>query len=157
MRVGFGYDIHRLIPGKKLIIGGIVIPYSLGEEAYSDGDVLSHAVIDSLLGAASLGDIGEHFPPGDVKWKDISSLILLEKTAGLIRKAGYSIVNIDCTVILEKPKLTPYKKEIRDKLAEIMDIKIEDISLKAKTKEKIGETGAGKALEAYSIALIDKK
>jgi len=155
MRVGFGYDIHRLIPGRKLILGGVVIPYSLGEEAYSDGDVLVHAEIDALLGAAGLGDIGEYFPPGDVQWKDISSLILLKKTVDLIHTAGYSIINIDCTVILEKPKITPYKKEIRQNLAEITGIETKDISLKAKTKEGIGETGAGKAVEAYCAALIN--
>ena len=157
MRVGLGYDIHRLIPDRKLILGGIVIPYKLGEEAYSDGDVLTHAIIDALLGAAGLDDIGEHFPPGEAEWKDISSLTLLKKTVSLIHAAGYSIVNIDCTVIIEKPKITPYKNEIRKKLSEVTGIEIKDISVKAKTKEGIGETGAGKAVEAYSAALLKVK
>jgi len=154
MRIGFGYDIHRLIPDRKLILGGIVIPYSLGEEAYSDGDVLVHAVIDSLLGAAGLGDIGEYFPPGNPQWKDVSSLSLLEKTVAFLHEAGYGIVNIDCTVILERPKITPFKNEICKRLSNVTGLEIKEISLKAKTKEGIGETGAGKAVEAYCAVLL---
>ncbi len=157
MRVGFGYDIHRLTAGRKLILGGVEIPDILGEEGYSDGDTLTHAIIDALLGAANLGDIGLHFPPGNKHYLNISSLTLLKKTMDLIDTAGYEIMNIDCTVIIEKPKLAPYMQNIKLKLAEVIKITAENISVKAKTKEGIGETGSGKAVEAYAVILICRK
>ncbi len=157
MRVGFGYDIHKLTTGRKLILGGVEIPNLLGEEGYSDGDTLTHAIIDALLGAADLGDIGLHFPPGNKHYLNISSLTLLKKTMDLIAKAGYEIMNIDSTVIIEKPKLSPYIQSIKLKLAEVINTAAENISVKAKTKEGIGETGSGKAVEAYAVILLCRK
>lgn len=154
MRVGLGYDLHILVPNRDLIIGGVVLPYHLGEKAHSDGDVLIHAIIDSLFGALALGDIGTHFPPSDDKWKDISSLILLEKCKDLIEKEGYTIGNIDCTVILEKPKIKPFVNQIREKLACALEIEIGQISIKGKTKEGVDATGENRAIEAHVVSLL---
>lgn len=155
MRIGTGWDIHRLKEGRKMMIGGVEIPYHLGEDAHSDGDVLIHAVIDAILGAAALGDIGTHFPPSDAQYKDISSLLLLEKTLDLLTKAGYRIINLDTTVILQEPKLKPYINKIREKLAGSLTINIDRISVKAKTKEKVDATGEGKAVESIASVLIE--
>ena len=157
MRIGFGYDIHRLVKGRTLILGGVIIPHSMGEEGHSDGDVLIHAVIDALLGAAGLGDIGTHFPPSDDQFKDISSLILLDRTVAIIKDSRCKIHNIDCTIILETPRLTPYKGEIARTLAGALRINKNFVSVKAKTSEKIGETGAGRAVEAYAVVLLDER
>ncbi|MBN2619286.1 MAG: 2-C-methyl-D-erythritol 2,4-cyclodiphosphate synthase [Spirochaetales bacterium] len=154
MRIGLGYDIHKLVPDRELIIGGVSIPYHLGEEAHSDGDVLIHAIIDSLYGALALGDIGTHYPPSDLKWKNISSLLLLKDCHSKITQNGYSIVNLDCTIILENPKLKPYNLEIRKKLAEILNINIDQISIKGKTKEGVDATGENRSIEAHSIVLL---
>ena len=157
MRIGLGYDLHRLVPNRKLIIGGVVIPYHLGEEAHSDGDVLIHALIDALFGALALGDIGTHFPPNDNKWKDISSLILLEECYKLVKRQGYSIKNIDCTVILERPKIKPYVLKITQKLSNILNIEQNQISIKGKTKEGVDSVGKNRAIEAHVIALLLRK
>ncbi len=156
MRIGTGWDLHKLKEGRKLMIGGIDIPSPLGEEAHSDGDVLIHAVIDAILGAAALGDIGTHFPPSDMQYKDISSLVLLEKTVELLTEAGYRIINLDSTVILEGPKLKPYINSIRAKLAEALSLNIDRISIKAKTKENMDATGEGKAVESIASVLIEE-
>ena len=156
MRIGTGWDLHRLKEGRKLMIGGIDIPYPLGEEAHSDGDVLIHAVIDAILGAEALGDIGTHFPPSDARYKDISSLLLLEKTVELLTEAGYQIINLDATVILQEPKLKPFIGDIREKLAEALSLNIDRISVKAKTKEKVDATGEGKAVESIASVLIEE-
>jgi 2-C-methyl-D-erythritol 2,4-cyclodiphosphate synthase len=154
MRVGFGYDIHKLVTGRKLLLGGVEIPSSVGEKAHSDGDVLIHAVIDALLGAASLGDIGKHFPPGDPAFKGISSRLLLAKTKTLIHNHGYTISNIDSTIILERPKLLPHITAMKEHIASDLGIVPGDISIKGKTKEQCDATGAGEAVEAYAVVLL---
>ncbi|MBN2658784.1 MAG: 2-C-methyl-D-erythritol 2,4-cyclodiphosphate synthase [Spirochaetales bacterium] len=154
MRIGFGYDLHRLKTGRKMMIGGVHIPCGFGEEAHSDGDVLLHALIDALFGAIAEGDIGSHFPPGDSEWKDISSLVLLGKTMEIVRDRGYSLVNLDCTVVLEKPKLLPYMQEIRSSIAGALGADVRQISVKGKTKEKVDAVGRGEAVEAYVSLLL---
>ncbi len=156
MRIGTGWDLHRLAEGRLLILGGVVIPFNLGEEAHSDGDVLVHAIIDAIFGAAALGDIGTHFPPEDNQYKDISSLVLLKKTADLLIESGYSIVNLDATIILQKPKLKPYITEIRENLSHALNLPFENISIKAKTKEKVDAVGEGRAIEAQASVLIEE-
>ncbi len=155
MKVGFGWDLHRLVKGRKLLIGGVEIPFPLGEDGFSDGDVLIHAVIDALLGPAGLGDIGMRFPPGDPTLAGISSLILLERTREMVREKGFVAVNVDCAVILEAPKLLPFHQKIREALARALHIPVEAVSLKAKTMEGLGDVGAGGAVEAYAVALLD--
>ena len=156
MRIGTGWDLHKLKEGRKLILGGEHIPFHSGEEAHSDGDVLVHAIIDAILGAAALGDIGTHFPPTDPQYKDISSLILLEKTVDLLTESGYRIINLDTTIILQEPKLKPYINTIREKLAKVLTMDINRISVKAKTKEKVDATGEGKAIESIASVLIEE-
>ncbi len=156
MRIGLGYDLHKLVPNRDLIIGGVTLPYHLGEEAHSDGDVLIHALIDSLFGALALGDIGTHFPPSDSKWKDISSMILLEKCMKIISDAGWKIGNIDCTVILEKPKIKPHVKNITKNLCLALKIEEYQLSIKGKTKEGVDATGENRAIEAHVITLLLK-
>ncbi len=156
MRIGTGWDLHRLKEGRKLILGGEHIPYHSGEEAHSDGDVLIHAVIDAIFGAAALGDIGTHFPPSDTQYKDISSIILLEKTVELLTEAGYQIINLDSTIILQEPKLKPFITIIRKNLSMALTLDSDRISVKAKTKENVDATGEGKAIEAIATVLIEE-
>ncbi|MDC7220371.1 MAG: 2-C-methyl-D-erythritol 2,4-cyclodiphosphate synthase [Spirochaetales bacterium] len=156
MRIGQGYDIHRLVEGRPFILGGYSIPSDKGCDAHSDGDVLIHALIDSLLGALALGDIGSHFPPSDMKWKDADSGKLLIHVLSLIKEQGWETVNIDTTVILEAPKLRPHIDRIRSSLAELCQLPLECVSVKAKTKEKQDAAGQGLAVEAQAIALIKK-
>lgn len=156
MRIGTGWDIHRLVENRPLIIGGVQIPHSLGEAGHSDGDVLLHALIDALLGAAALGDIGSHYPPSDDQWKNISSLELLRIT--LDKLEGWEIVNVDTTVILEHPKLRPHIQAIRYSLAQACNITIEQVSVKAKTAEGVlGEIGQGMAIIAQASVLLKSK
>jgi 2-C-methyl-D-erythritol 2,4-cyclodiphosphate synthase len=157
MRIGFGYDIHKLVKGRKLIIGGVCIPCEKGELGHSDGDVLIHALIDALLGAAALGDIGTHFPPDDPSYKDISSRILLAKTLKLLRQKHWSIINIDCMIILEKPKLLAHISQIKERLAHELDCAPSMISIKCKTKEGMDSVGQEQAIEAYSVVLLQKQ
>ena len=152
-RIGQGYDIHRLIPGKPLMIGGIQIESPVGSEAHSDGDVLLHSLIDALLGACGLGDIGDHFPPSDDQYKNISSTVLLQKILPLIANAGYTVGNIDATIFLEKPKLGPYKQQIREHLAEVLKLPLDCVSVKAKTAEKFPPVGTQEAIAA-SVTLL---
>ena len=156
MRIGFGYDNHRLVPGRVLILGGVHIPSTLGPEAHSDGDVLIHALIDALLGACALGDIGQLFPPSDEQYRDISSRILLQRTLGVLSEDGFRPRNVDTTVILESPRLGPYVEQMRSTLGMDLEISAAAISVKAKTKEGLGPTGQGLAVEAYAVALVDK-
>jgi 2-C-methyl-D-erythritol 2,4-cyclodiphosphate synthase len=155
MRVGVGYDFHRLVPGKRLFIGGCEIPSEVGEEAHSDGDVLLHAVIDALLGASSQEDIGTHFPSEDPQYEGISSLVLLKRTLEIVDKAGFRPSNLDCTVVLEAPKLRPYIARMRKILAKELGLDQSRVSVKAKTKEGMGPVGQGKAVEAYSVVLLE--
>lgn len=154
MRIGTGFDTHRLTDGRDLIIGGVTIPYEKGLLGHSDADVLIHAVIDSLLGAAALGDIGTHFPDTDEKYKGISSMKLLSHTAELIEKSGYKIGNIDTTLIAQAPKMAPYIKEMEENLASALGIDKSQISVKAKSNEKMGFTGRGEGIEARAVSLI---
>ena len=157
MRIGQGYDIHRLTEGRPLIIGGVTIPNERGEDGHSDGDVLIHALIDALLGAIADGDIGTHYPPSDPQWKGVSSRKLLKETVGRVSRTGYSIANADCTVILETPRLLPYKEAIRRTLAEDTGLDPDCLSVKAKTKEKQDATGQGHAIEAMAVVLLLKQ
>ena len=156
MRVGLGYDIHRLTEGRQLVLGGIVVPYELGEEGFSDGDALIHALIDALLGAAGLDDIGAHFPDGQDEYRGISSRILLKRTRSLLEECGCEITNVDCTVIIERPKIRPYADRIRRTLAGDLRVCEHAVSVKAKTKEGFGPVGSGEAVEAYAVALVRK-
>lgn len=157
MRIGHGYDIHRLITGRKLVLGGIDVPFEKGEDAHSDGDVLIHAVIDALLGALSCGDIGTHFPPTDDTYKNISSRELLRRTYRVIMEKGFSPINIDATVILERPKIGTYVREMRQNIADDLSIPVECISVKGKTSEKCGAVGKGEAVEAYAVCLLQNR
>jgi 2-C-methyl-D-erythritol 2,4-cyclodiphosphate synthase len=155
-RIGQGIDIHRLEDGLDLWLGGIRIPSDKGCVAHSDGDVLLHAICDSLLGAAGLSDIGHYFPDSDSKFKDIDSKILLKSTMQIIQEKSYKVVNIDCTVCLEKPKIASYISEMKNVISEIVDISSEDISIKATTTEKLGFAGREQGLAAFAVALLEK-
>lgn len=154
MRIGFGYDVHKLVEGRKLFIGGIEIPHTHGLLGHSDADVLIHAICDALLGAAALRDIGYHFPDTSAEYDGIDSKILLAKTMRLVRDAGYELGNIDATVCAEAPKLNPHIEKMRQCLAECMNVDIGDISIKATTTEKLGFTGRREGISAYAVALI---
>ena len=154
MRIGQGWDLHRLEPGRKLILGGVHILFDRGCVAHSDGDVLVHAVIDAILGAAALGDIGSHFPDTSDEWKDADSLVLLTRTVKLISEAGYRIINLDTTVILENPKLRPFINDIISNIAAAAKISPADVSVKAKTSEKVNAAGEGRAVEAFAVVLL---
>ena len=156
MRIGFGYDNHRLVPGRTLILGGVLIPSAAGPEAHSDGDALIHALIDALLGACALGDIGQLFPPSDEQYRDISSRILLQRTLGVLSEAGFRPRNVDATILLESPHLGQHIKQMRSTLSTDLDIPAAAISVKAKTKEGMGPTGQGRAVEAYAVALVEE-
>ena len=155
-RIGFGIDFHQLTEGRELWIGGIKIPHTKGALAHSDGDVLIHAICDAMLGAACLGDIGVHFPDTSPEFKNIDSKILLKKTFDLIKKEGYSIVNIDSTLCLEIPKIKPYIPQMQEVISGIVSIKISDISVKATTTEKMGFIGREEGLKAYATVLLQK-
>jgi 2-C-methyl-D-erythritol 2,4-cyclodiphosphate synthase len=155
-RIGFGFDVHSLKDGLPLFIGGINIPHQKGALGHSDADTLIHAICDSLLGAAALGDIGSHFPDTDEKYKGIDSTILLDKTCKLLISNGYRIVNIDCTVCLQKPKLLSHIPAIINRLSEVMSISCDVISVKAKTSEKLGFVGREEGISAYAVVLIEK-
>lgn len=153
-RIGFGYDVHRLEQGYPLWLGGIQIEHPVGLEGHSDADVVLHTVCDALLGAAALGDIGVHFPPSDMRYKDIDSKLLLRDTCALVRAEGYEIGNIDVTIAAEAPKLNPHIPRMRSVMAEVMDIQEGQISLKATTTERLGFTGRQEGMAAYATVLI---
>ena len=155
-RAGIGYDLHRLAEGRKLIVGGIELPFPKGPVGHSDGDVLAHALCDALLGAAGLGDIGTHFPDTDPKWKDASSLRFLEHMRDLLAEHGFRIVHIDATVITEKPKIGPHFPAMREALAKSLSITPSMINLKAKTNETVDAIGRGEAIAAQAIATLDR-
>ncbi len=155
MKIGFGYDLHQLVTERALVLGGIKIEAPFGESGHSDGDVLIHAIIDALFGAAGLGDIGTHFPPSEPKWKDIASTTLLSEALEMVHTAGYQLVNLDTTIVLQQPKLSPYIAAIRANLAELLITSPDTISVKAKTKEQVDATGEGRAIEAYAAVLLD--
>ncbi len=155
MRIGHGYDVHRLTENRKLILGGVDIPYEKGLLGHSDADVLLHAISDALLGAAALGDIGLHFPPDDPKYLDADSLKLLKQVNNIIKEKGYSISNIDATIIAQKPKLLPYIQDMRKNVATALSIPIDCVSIKATTEEKLGFTGSGEGISAHAVTLIE--
>lgn len=157
MRIGHGYDAHRFAQGRKLIIGGVEIPSELGLLGHSDADVLVHAVCDSLLGAMALRDIGYHFPDTNVAYKDINSLILLEKVKETMNERGYSLSNIDCTVIAQVPKLSPYIEEMRANIANVLKTDIDRINIKATTEEGMGFTGAKEGICAHAVCILEEK
>lgn len=154
-RFGIGYDVHKLAPNRKLILGGVEINHELGLEAHSDGDVLIHAIIDAMLGAAALGDIGQHFPMTP-EFKNISSVELLKKTCELIKAKNYSVVNIDSIIVAQKPKLAPHILKMRERLAEVLNVELDAVSVKAKTEEGLGFTGTEQGISAYAVAALEK-
>ncbi len=154
-RFGIGYDVHKLAPNRKLILGGVEIPHALGLEAHSDGDVLIHAIIDALLGAATLGDIGQHFPMTP-EFKGISSVELLKRTCALVAAKGYAIGNVDSIIVAQRPKLAPHILPMRERLAAAMQIELDAISVKAKTEEGLGFTGTEQGIAAYATASLNK-
>ena len=154
---GIGYDSHRLAEGRRLILGGVEIPGERGLEGHSDADVLTHAVIDALLGAAGLGDIGEHFPDSDERWRDADSLGLLGAVVGTVTAAGLQIVNVDCTVVMERPKLRTHREAIRARLAEALGVPVARVNVKATTGEGIGFVGRGEGVAALAIASLEEQ
>ena len=156
MRVGLGYDAHRLVAGRPLILGGVEIPHHLGLAGHSDADVLSHAIGDALLGAVAAGDLGRHFPDSDPAYKDISSLILLEKIMEVVKAKNFRPVNVDAVMVAEAPRLVPHFPAMIAKLAPILDLSPEDINLKATTTEQMGFAGKGEGIAAYAVVLVEK-
>lgn len=153
-RTGLGWDVHRLAPGRPLVLGGVVIPFEYGLEGHSDADILAHAITDALLGAAALGDIGMHFPDTDRRWKGADSMLFLAHARKLVAGRGYRIINVDSTVILERPKLKDYREEIRRRLAAALEIDFERVSVKFKTAEKVGPVGEGRSAEAQALVTL---
>jgi 2-C-methyl-D-erythritol 2,4-cyclodiphosphate synthase/2-C-methyl-D-erythritol 4-phosphate cytidylyltransferase/2-C-methyl-D-erythritol 2,4-cyclodiphosphate synthase len=153
---GLGYDIHRLKRGRRFLLGGIEIPSSKGELGHSDGDALAHAVCDAILGASALGDIGELFPPNDPAWKDADSMELLRNAFARVKKDGWKVVNLDCVIICETPKILPFRDVIRNSLSAALEIPVENVFLKGKTAEGLGVVGKGKAVEVFAQCLLEK-
>jgi 2-C-methyl-D-erythritol 2,4-cyclodiphosphate synthase len=154
IRIGFGYDAHRLVVGRDLIIGGVNIPYDLGLQGHSDADVLIHAVCDALLGAASLGDLGRHFPDTDPELEGVSSVVILKRVAGMIRNEGYELQNLDTTVVTEAPKLAPYIDTMIATIADALEVNPRQVNVKATTTEGMGFTGRGEGMAAYAVAVL---
>lgn len=157
IRIGIGYDVHPLVKGRKLVLGGVGIPFAKGLEGWSDADVLTHAVMDALLGAAALGDIGQHFPPSEAEYKGISSLVLLDKVIEKLEERGWRVGNIDATVVAEKPRLSEYIDDMRQTLSQVLGIGIERVSIKASTNNGLGFIGRGEGIAAYAVAMIEDK
>jgi 2-C-methyl-D-erythritol 2,4-cyclodiphosphate synthase len=153
-RIGIGYDIHRLVEGRKLVLGGVEIPFEKGLLGHSDSDVLTHAICDALLGAAALGDIGTHFPDSDPRWAGASSLDFLARVVELVTEKGYRVANVDSTVMAERPKLMPYVQTMREKLASVLQIDVDQINIKAKTNEGLESVGRGEAMAAQAVVLL---
>ena len=156
LRVGHGYDVHRLVEGRALILGGVTVPFDRGLLGHSDADVLTHAVMDALLGAAALGDIGKLFPDSDAAYAGADSIALLERVTALLREHGWQVGNVDATVVAQAPKLAPYIPEMRRRLAEDMGLDVDCVSVKATTEERLGFTGSGEGMAAHAVALIER-
>lgn len=156
LRVGHGYDVHRLVEGRALILGGVTVPFDRGLLGHSDADVLTHAVMDALLGAAALGDIGKLFPDSDEAYAGADSIALLERVTALLREHGWQVGNVDATVVAQTPKLAPYIPEMRRRLAEAMGLDVDCVSVKATTEERLGFTGSGEGMAAHAVALIER-
>lgn len=155
MRVGHGFDVHCLVEGRALILGGVRIPFERGSLGHSDGDVLAHALADALLGAAALGDLGARFPDTDARWKDADSMDLLGRCAAAVRDAGFAIGNVDATIVVERPKLAPFIERMRENVALRLELPVDAVGIKAKSSEGMGYTGDGTGLAAYAVALLD--
>jgi 2-C-methyl-D-erythritol 2,4-cyclodiphosphate synthase len=155
LRIGIGYDAHPLVKGRQLVLGGVAIPFAKGLEGWSDADVLTHAVMDALLGAAALGDIGLHFPPGQAEYKEISSLVLLEKVIKKLAERGYKVGNIDATVVAEKPQLREYINDMRGNLSRVLGVSINQVSVKASSNNGLGFIGRGEGIAAYAVAMVE--
>ncbi len=156
MRVGIGYDVHPLTPGRRLVLGGVDIPFDKGLSGWSDADVLTHAIIDALLGAAALGDIGSHFPPGEPEYKDISSLVLLGRVRDKLRDNGWQIGNIDATIVAEQPRLRDFIDRMRHQLSQTLEIAVGQVSVKASTSAELGFVGRGEGIAAWAVALLEE-
>lgn len=156
LRIGNGYDVHKLVEGRTLILGGVEIPHTKGVLGHSDGDVLIHAIMDAMLGALALGDIGQHFPDTDMKYENIDSTILLTRVKELVAERGYRVINLDSIIVLQKPKVKPYIEAMRKRVAEILEIDIEQVSVKATTEEKLGFTGDESGVKSYCVVLLEK-
>lgn len=154
IRMGFGYDAHRLVPGRPLILGGVDIPFDRGLLGHSDADVLLHAICDALLGAAALGDIGRHFPDTDLRWKGVSSLVLLRTVKDLVGEAGFEVYNVDSTIVAQTPRLAPHIPYMTDTIAKVLGVEAKQVSVKAKTTEGMGFTGTGEGMAAYAVVTI---
>ncbi|BDG62128.1 2-C-methyl-D-erythritol 2,4-cyclodiphosphate synthase [Caldinitratiruptor microaerophilus] len=154
MRIGIGYDIHRLVPGRRLVLGGVEIPWRLGLEGHSDADALTHAVIDAVLGAAGLGDIGQLFPDTDPAFAGADSVALLERVVALVRERGWRVGNVDATVLCERPRIAPHREAMRRRLAAALGVAPEDVGIKATTNEGLGAIGAGEGIACYAVALL---
>ncbi len=152
--VGFGFDVHRLSEGETLVLAGVTIPSPVGTVAHSDGDVVFHALVDALLGALALGDIGEHFPDSDPRWKGAASSLFVEHAVGMIRNAGCRIINVDCTLVLESPKILPYKMQMRENIARLCGLPLERVAVKATTSERIGYVGRREGVHAWVICEV---
>jgi len=155
MRIGHGYDVHRLVEGRKLILGGVDIPYEKGLLGHSDADVLVHSVMDALLGAAALGDIGKHFPDSDMKYKGISSMLLLKEVHRLLLSKGYRVGNIDATIVAQRPKLSPYLPVMAENIAGVLEVDTDRVNIKATTEEGLGISGSGEGIMAYAVCIIE--
>ena len=155
MRIGIGHDTHRLVEGRRLILGGVHVPFDKGLDGHSDADVVLHAVADALLGAAALGDIGERYPDTDSKWKGLDSAVLLAEVVSLVRSLGWKLINCDLTIHAQSPKLTPWKPQLRENLARLLTLPIDAVNVKAKTGEKVGPIGRGEAISCDAAVLID--
>ena len=156
LRIGNGYDVHKLVEGRKLILGGVEIPHTKGVLGHSDGDVLIHAIMDAMLGALALGDIGQHFPDTDMKYENIDSTILLTRVKEMIAERGYRVINLDSIIVLQKPKVKPYIEAMRKRVAEVLEIDIDQVSVKATTEEKLGFTGDESGVKSYCVVLLEK-
>lgn len=157
MRIGHGYDVHRLVEGRKLILGGVEIPHRLGLDGHSDADVLVHAVMDALLGAAALGDIGKLFPDTDDAYLGIDSMILLDRVRQAISEKGFTVGNVDCTVLAQKPKLAPHIPQMKDRIAQVLQVAPDRVNIKATTEERLGFTGAEQGIAAHAVCLLHEE
>ena len=156
LRIGHGYDVHRLVEGRALILGGVIIPWERGLDGHSDADVLTHAVMDALLGAIAAGDIGKLFPDNNAAFHNISSMLLLKRVGEYLRQEGYTVVNIDATLIAQAPKVSPYRDTMRQNIAAVLGVDVSQISVKATTEEHLGFTGTGEGMAAHAVALVEK-
>jgi 2-C-methyl-D-erythritol 2,4-cyclodiphosphate synthase len=157
LRIGNGYDLHRLVEGRSLVLGGVTIPFDKGLQGHSDADVVCHAVTDAILGAAAAGDIGGHFPDTDAAWKDASSIDLLRRAVALVHESGWRVVNLDVVIVLERPKIAPFVDRIRERLASVLEVPVECVSAKGKTNEGMDAVGRGEAIAAHAVALLAKR